>query len=167
MIGNNQRTTSQRQGDHREVLAERSRRAAMRAEEHKRHKRLSAGTSSHNRTKSRFQLRRVNGAVVHRNGLILTWGELVGRRSRKAGAAQSGKTPPVEPDEQSAETIVLEANELGLVTSGQPGWPHFKEGLNVNREGTTPIVERGTCGANRPGGLSRNTEPSGLKSLLA
>jgi hypothetical protein len=108
----------------------------MRAEEHERHIRPSAGTSQHHMTKSRFQLRTVNDAVVHHEGLILTWGELAGRRSRAIGAAQLGETPAVEPGEQSAEAIVVEVNEPeSAKLSKIAGWSHFDEGLNVDREG--------------------------------
>src|SRR5438067_12929202 len=96
---NNHRTTSRRQGGSREAGAERSRSAATRAEEHERHKRPSAGMSQHHMTKSCFPLRMVNGAVARREGLILTWGELAGRRFRATGAAPARETAPVEPGE--------------------------------------------------------------------
>ena len=134
---NNHRTTSRRQGGRRETAAERSRSAATRAEEHERHRRPSAGTSPHHRTKSRFPLRTVNGAVVRREGLILTSGELAGRRSRATGAAPARATAPVAPGEQSAEIVVLEVHEPeSAKLSKIAGRTHFEEGLNVNREGS-------------------------------
>jgi len=56
---------------------------------------------------------------VHREGLILTWGDLAGRRSRATGAAPSGETPAVEFGEKSAEVIVLEENEPESVQLGK------------------------------------------------
>jgi len=73
---------------------------------------------------------------VQGEGLILPWGELAGWRSRATGAAPSGETPAVEFGEQSAEVIVLEANEPESVQLGKTGRSHFEEGLNVNREGS-------------------------------
>jgi len=99
------RTTSRRQGGSREADAERSRSAVSRAEEHERHRRPSTGTSQHHMTKSRFPLCMVNGAVVRREGLILTWGDLAGRRLRVTGAAQAWETALVEPGEKSAERL--------------------------------------------------------------
>ena len=110
----------------------------MRAEEHERHRRPSTGTSQHHMTKSRFPLCTVNGAVVRREGLILTWGGLVGRRSSVArqAAALLEETPAVEPGEKSAEIIVVEENEPeSMKLSKMAGWSHFDEGLNVDREG--------------------------------
>src|SRR5215210_2342497 len=100
----NHKTTSRRQGDSREAGAERSRLAAVRAEEHEPHQRPSAWTSQHHMAKSSFQARTVNAAVVHREGLILTWGELAGRRSPVArpAAAPARETAPVASGEQSA-----------------------------------------------------------------
>ena len=89
-------------------------------------------------TKSRFPLCTVNGAVVRREGLILTWGGLVGRRSSVArqAAALLEETPAVEPGEKSAEIIVVEENEPeSMKLSKMAGWSHFDEGLNVDREG--------------------------------
>ena len=109
----------------------------MRAEEHERHKRPSTGTSQHHMTKSSFPLCRVNGAVVRREGLILTWGDLAGRRLRAAGAAPSRETAAVEPGEKSAETVVVEEHEPESVKLSKiAGGPHFDEGLNVDREGS-------------------------------
>ena len=89
-------------------------------------------------TKSRFSLRTVNAAVVRREGLILTWGDLAGRRSQaeRPAAAPLEETPAVEPGEKSAEVIVIEENEPESVKlSTIAGWPHFDEGRNVDREG--------------------------------
>jgi hypothetical protein len=89
-------------------------------------------------TKSCFLLRTVNGAVVHREGSILTQGELAGRRSPAArqAAARPGETPAVVPGEQSAEAIVVEVNEPeSAKLSKIAGGSHFDEGLNVDREG--------------------------------
>lgn len=61
---------------------------------------------------------------------------LAGRRSRATGAAPLGETLAVVPGEQSAEIIVIEANEPESVQLGKTGWPHFEEGSNVNREGS-------------------------------
>ena len=131
------KTTSRRQGGSREADAERSRSAATRAEEHERHSRPSAGTSQHHMTKSRFPLRTVNGEVVRREGLILTSGDLAGRRSRATGAAPARETALMEPGEKSAEAIVVEDNEpesekLSKIAGGS----HFDEGPNVIREGS-------------------------------
>ena len=129
-------TTSRRQGGRREAVAERSRLAAWRAEEHEPHKRPSAGTSQHHMTKSSFSLRTVNAAVVRREGLILTWGDLAGRRPRATGAVRTRETAGVEPGEKSAEVIVIEENEPESVKlSKVAGWSHFDEGRNVDREG--------------------------------
>ena len=87
-------------------------------------------------TKSRFPRCRVNGAVVHREGLILTWGDLAGQRSRVTGTAPARETAPVEFGEKSAEVIVLEENEPESVQLGKAGRSHFEEGLNVDREGS-------------------------------
>ena len=87
-------------------------------------------------TKSRFSLRTVNAAVVRREGLILTWGDLAGRRPRATGAVRARETAPVEPGEKSAKAIVIEENEPESVKLSKiAGWPHFDEGLNVDREG--------------------------------
>ena len=133
-----QKTTSRRQGGRREANAERSRSAALRAEEHEPHKRPSAGTSQHHMTKSSFSLRTVNAAVVQREGLILTWGDLAGRRPQagRPAAVRARETAFVEPGEKSAEAIVVEENEPESVKlSKTAGGPHFDEGLNVDREG--------------------------------
>lgn len=131
-------TTSRRQGGSREAGAERSRSAALRAEEYEPHGRPSAGTSQHHMTKSSFSLRAVNAAVVQREGLILTRGDPAGRRPRagRPAAVRARETASVEPGEKSAEAIVVEENEPESVTlSKEAGGSHFDEGLNVNREG--------------------------------
>jgi hypothetical protein len=88
-------------------------------------------------TKSRFPPRTVNGAVVRREGLILTSGDLAGRRPWETGAAPVRETAPEEPGEKSAEAIVIEENEPESVKLSKiAGWPHFDEGRNVNREGS-------------------------------
>src|SRR5215210_6506448 len=69
--------------------------------------------------------------------LILTSGDLAGRRLRATGAAQTRETAAVEFGEKSAEVIVIEENEPESVKLSKiAGWPHFDEGLNVNREGS-------------------------------
>lgn len=89
-------------------------------------------------TKSSFSLRTVNAAVVRREGLILTWGDLAGRRPQagRPAAAPTRETACVEPGEKSAEAIVVEDHEPESVKlSKVAGWSHFDEGLNVDREG--------------------------------
>ncbi len=99
-------------------------------------------------TKSSFPLCTVDGAVVRREGLILTWGDLAGRRQRETGAARTRETASVEPGEKSAEVIVVEENEPESVKlSKDAGWSHFDEGSNVDREGSysdsgTPELRR-------------------------
>src|SRR5215210_8063662 len=69
--------------------------------------------------------------------LILTSGDLAGRRLRATGAAQTRETAAVEFGEKSAEVIVIEENEPESVKLSKiAGGPHFDEGLNVNREGS-------------------------------
>ena len=119
-------------------------------------------------TKSRFPLCTVNGAVVRREGLILTWGGLVGRRFRATGAARVWETAFVEPGEKSAEVIVVEENEPESVKlSKTAGWPHFDEGRNVNREGS--YSDSGTSKLRQyssPTGPSRSAEPGRVQSLM-
>jgi hypothetical protein len=89
-------------------------------------------------TKSSFSLCRVNAAVVQREGLILTSGDLVGRRSQaeRPAAARARETASVEPGEKSAEVIVIEANEPESVKLSKiAGGSHFDEGPNVDRAG--------------------------------
>ena len=92
-------------------------------------------------TKSSFPLCMVNGAVVRREGLILTWGDLAGRRSRATGAARVRETACVEPGEKSAEVIVVEENEPESVQLSKiAGGPHFDEGRNTACRGVRPCI---------------------------
>ena len=70
--------------------------------------------------------------------LLLQQANLVGRRpqAERQAAARTRETAFVEPGEKSAEAIVVEENEPeSAKLSKEAGWPHFDEGLNVDREG--------------------------------
>ena len=111
--------------------------------------------------KSSFPPGRVNAAVVRCEGLILTSGELAGRRPRETGAAPARETAPAEPGEQSAEAIVIEEHEPESVKLSKiAGWPHFDEGLNVNREGSysDPRTQHVAALEARPGRAATRSE---------
>jgi len=110
----------------------------------------------------------VNGAVVRREGLILTWGDLAGRRLRVTGAAQAWETALVEPGEKSAEVIVVEENEPESVKLSKiAGGTHFDEGPNVDREGqsTDPETQSRRRLQARPGRAVSGLER--VQSLMA
>jgi len=172
----------------REGDAERSPSAAMRAEEHERHRRPSAGISQHHMTKSRFpsaqgkwrgSASRRSHSYLGRAGreAVARFRSRVGdepepaqgwtRDSRRTGAGGSavggdpggGARRAVSRDRSNSKPTSRRANKLGKIAGGLT----LSEGSNVDRGGyhSDPGTFRAPALAG-PHGSSRGAEPGGL-----